>query len=382
MKFFKKPLLEIINNHIISYPTPININFAWNFGFMSAICLTIQILTGVLVAMHYTPHVSFAFLSVESIMRDVQSGWILRYVHSNGASFCFIATYIHILRSLYYGSYIKPKQTVWVLGVIIFLFMIITAFMGYVLPWGQMSYWGATVITSLATAIPFIGDSLVLWLWGDFSISNAALNRFFSLHYLFPIIIAALVFLHLAALHFDGSNNPLGLNSTFNKIAIYPYFILKDFVGLAFFLIAFSIFLIYYPNLLNHEDNYIKCSNPLVTPHLILPEWQFLIYYAILRSIPIKLGGVIAMLFSILILIFLPWIHSFEIRSSRFRSIYKLSFWSFLACCLLLGWIGSQPVELIYVAIGQIASVYYFSYLLIVSLIIYLLKNMPFRFIL
>lgn len=283
MKFFKKPLLNIINNHLINYPTPININFAWNFGFISAVCLIIQILTGIFISMHYTPHILFAFLSVENIMRNVQSGWILRYIHSNGASFFFIATYIHILRSLYFGSYIKPKQTVWVLGIIIFFLMIITAFLGYVLPWGQMSYWGATVITSLATAIPYIGNYLIIWLWGDFSISNAALNRFFSLHYILPIIISAIVFLHLTALHFDGSNNPLGLHSIFDKISIYPYFILKDFVGICFFLIVFSLFLTYYPNVLNHEDNYIK-ANSLITPHLIIPEWYFLLAPSNLHS--------------------------------------------------------------------------------------------------
>lgn len=356
-------MVVFLHNHFINYPTPLNIHYAWNFGFIASVFLFVQLITGVFLAMHYVPHVELAFFSVENIMRDVQAGWLLRYAHANGASFFFIAVYIHILRGIYFGSYVRPKQSVWVLGVAIFLLMILTAFLGYILPWGQMSLWGATVITSLATAIPVVGYEFVLWIWGDFSVSNATLNRFYSLHFLLPFIILGVVFLHLAFLHSTGSNNPLGL-SVVEKISIYPYFILKDFVGVAFFLVFFLIFIFYWPNVLNHPDNYIN-ADALVTPHLILPEWYFLIFYAILRSIPHKLGGVIAMLCSIVVLLVLPWLHSAEVKSSRFRPLYKMLYWLFVACCFILGWVGSQPVEDPYVFIGQLSTIFYFFYLLV-----------------
>lgn len=365
MRLLKFPLIRVLNNHALAYPTPINIHYAWNFGFLALICLIIQLITGIFLAMHYTPHISLAFTSVEHIMRDVNFGWLLRYIHSNGASMFFVVVYIHIFRGLYFGSYIKPKQWVWLLGIIILLLMIITAFIGYVLPWGQMSLWGATVITNLVSAIPKIGNSIVTWLWGGFSVDNATLNRFFSLHYLLPFLIIAVSLMHLIVLHQEGSNNPLGIESKIDKINLYPYFIIKDFLGLIFFLLFFSLFLYFFPNTLGHSDNYIE-ANPMVTPTHIVPEWYFLPFYAILRSIPHKLGGVIAMLCSILILAVLPWIHSTEIRSSRFRPLYKFFFWILLSSCLLLGWIGGMSVEEPYIIIGQLLSLFYFVYFLCV----------------
>nr|AHX02477.1 apocytochrome b [Riquetophycus sp. HSY-2014a] len=364
MRLLKRPLISIVNDHLIDYPTPINIHYAWNFGFLASMCLIIQILTGIFLAMHYTPHVDLAFVSVEHIMRDVNYGWLLRYIHANGASMFFILVYIHIFRGLYFGSYIKPRHWVWVVGVIILLLMIITAFIGYVLPWGQMSLWGATVITNLVSAVPLIGDSIVTWLWGGFSVDNATLNRFFSLHYLLPFIIVAASLVHIVILHQDGSGNPLGIDSNVDKISMFPYFIIKDLLGLVVFLIFFSIFIYFSPNMLGHPDNYIE-ANPMVTPAHIVPEWYFLPFYAILRSIPHKLGGVIAMISAIIILALLPWIHSTEIRSSRFRPLYRFFYWTMISCCLLLGWIGGMPVEEPYVLIGQIASIYYFFYLLL-----------------
>lgn len=365
MRFIKSSsITSTVNKHLISYPTPINIHYAWNFGFLALICLGIQLITGIFLAMHYTPHISFAFSSIEHIMRDVNFGWLLRYTHANGASMFFIVVYIHIFRGLYFGSYTKPKQWVWLIGVLIFLFMIITAFVGYVLPWGQMSLWGATVITNLVSAIPKIGNHIVFWLWGGFSVDNATLNRFFSLHYLLPFVITAVSLIHIVLLHQNGSGNPLGIESTVDKINLFPYFFVKDFFGLTIFLMFFAFFLYFYPNILGHSDNYIE-ANPMVTPVHIVPEWYFLPFYAILRSIPHKLGGVIAMLLSIIILAILPWLHSTEVRSSRFRPFYKLSYWTLIGCCLLLGWIGGMPVEDPYILIGQLLSSYYFSYFLL-----------------
>ena len=361
MRILKYTIFSLVNDHLISYPTPINIHYAWNFGFLSSICLIVQILTGIFLAMHYTPHIDLAFASVEHIMRDVNYGWLLRYLHANGASMFFVIVYIHVFRGIYFGSYVKPKQWVWLVGVLILLLMIITAFIGYVLPWGQMSLWGATVITNLVSAIPIIGNSIVAWLWGGFSVDNATLNRFFSLHYLLPFVIVAMSLLHITLLHQDGSNNPLGIETKVDKINMFPYFIIKDFLGLVFFFIVFCIFVYFFPNVLGHSDNYIE-ANPMVTPAHIVPEWYFLPFYAILRSIPHKLGGVIAMLASILILAALPWIHSTEIRSSRFRPIYKFFFGILLSCCLLLGWIGGMPVEDPYIIIGQILSIFYFLF--------------------
>jgi quinol-cytochrome oxidoreductase complex cytochrome b subunit len=365
MQIFKQiNVTSILNNHLLSYPTPINLHYAWNFGFLASMCLISQIITGIFLAMHYTSHIDLAFTSVEHIMRNVNSGWLLRYVHANGASMFFITIYTHIFRGLYFGSYTKPRQLVWVCGIIIFLLMIVTAFIGYVLPWGQMSLWGATVITNLVSAIPLVGNSVVAWLWGGFSVDNATLNRFFSLHYLCPFVIVALSFIHIAILHQSGSNNPLGIDLSIDKISMYPYFIIKDFLGLILFFLFFSIFIFFYPNILGHSDNYIN-ANPMVTPIHIVPEWYFLPFYAILRSIPYKLGGVLMMILAIVILAFLPWIHSTEIRSSRFRPLYRILYWTIILCCLILGWVGGMPVEEPYILIGQIASLYYFIYFII-----------------
>jgi len=365
-KLMKRGHLQVVNDHIVEYPTPINLNNMWNFGSLAGIALGIQILTGVFLAMHYTPHVYYAFLSVEHIMRDVNYGWLLRYMHANGASMFLLVTYIHMARGLYYGSYKSPRGFLWCIGVVIFLLMMATAFIGYVLPWGQMSFWGATVITNLVSAVPVVGTSIVEWLWGGFSVDNATLNRFFSLHYLLPFVIAAIVIVHLAECHREGSSNPLGIHSKdIDKITFYPYFYVKDFLFVWMFLALFSYFVFLDPNVLGHSDNYIE-ANPMVTPAHIVPEWYFLPYYAILRSIPDKLGGVIAMVGSILILMALPLVNTSNIRSSFFRPLHKQFFWLFVADVILLGWIGGCPVEDPYVLIGQLGAVYYFAYFLVI----------------
>ena len=359
------PIIKIVNFHVIDYPTPSNINYWWNFGFLSAFCLGIQIVTGILLAMNYTPHVDLAMASVEHIMRDIDYGWLIRYAHANGASMFFIMVYIHMGRGLYYGSYMAPKELPWCVGVVIFILMMATAFMGYVLPWGQMSFWAATVITNLFSVVPVYGPNIVTWLWGAFNVGNATLNRFFSLHYLLPFAIAGASLIHLAYIHKDGSNNPLGVNGNIDKIPFYPYFYIKDLYSTVLFTIVFSLFVFFAPNLLNHPDNYIE-ANPLVTPPHIVPEWYFLPFYAILRSIPHKTGGVIAMASALLVLFLIPFINTSEIRSSRFRPFYKKFFWLFVADCLILGWIGGKPVEYPYVVIGQIATFGYFFFFLII----------------
>ena len=365
----KDASLSFIDSHIINYPTPINLNYMWSFGSTAGLCLVIQILTGVFLAMHYTPHIDFAFNSVEHIMRDVSGGWILRYAHANGASMFFIVVYCHIFRGLYYGSYIQPRGLLWVSGVVIFLLMMATAFMGYVLPWGQMSFWGATVITNLFSAIPFVGGSIVEWLWGGFSVDNATLNRFFSLHYLMPFVIAGVTIVHLSLLHREGSNNPLGINTNVETIPFYPYFYVKDLLSFFILLAIFSFFLFFFPNALGHSDNYIP-ANPLVTPPHIVPEWYFLPFYAILRSIPDKLGGVVAMVSAIIALMFLPFINTSEVRSSKFRPIFGVFYWFLFFDFILLGWIGQNPVETPYIEIGMFATAFYFlSLLLLIPLI-------------
>jgi len=350
-------------SHIITYPTPINLNYMWSFGSMAGICLVIQILTGIFLAMHYTPHIDLAFSSVEHIMSDVNNGWLIRYLHANGASMFFIVVYAHLFRGLYYGSYMYPRGKLWGIGVIIFLLMMATAFMGYVLPWGQMSLWGCIVITNLFSAIPFVGHSIVEWLWGGFSVSNATLNRFFSLHYLLPFVIVGLVIIHLALLHHDGSNNPLGIGKNIDLIDFYPYYYVKDLFAFFIFILLFSFFIVFFPNILVHFDTYI-CANPLSKPAHIVPEWYFLPFYAILRSIPDKLGGVVAMISAIIILLFLPLINTSEIRSSKFRPIFGIAFWFLFVDFLLLGWIGQKPVESPFVEIGLGATIFYFIFLL------------------
>jgi ubiquinol-cytochrome c reductase cytochrome b subunit len=364
VRWNKNYLVAILNSHIIDYPTPINLTYAWSFGSTAGICLVIQILTGVFLAMHYTPHIDLAFSSVEHIMRDVNNGWLIRYMHANGASMFFIVVYSHIFRGLYYGSYMHPREHLWCSGVLIFILMMATAFMGYVLPWGQMSFWGATVITNLFSAIPFVGGAIVEWLWGGFSVDNATLNRFFSLHFLVPFLIAGLSVIHLALLHEHGSNNPLGVESYVDKVSFYPYFYVKDL--LAFFLLIFFFagFVFYFPNLMGHPDNYIP-ANPMVTPAHIVPEWYFLPFYAILRSIPDKLGGVVAMGGALVILFAIPFINTSEIRSSQFRPIFRKFFWLLVVDFLILGWIGQKPVETPFIEVGQIATLFYFIFFIV-----------------
>lgn len=380
MRLVKKhPVLSLINTFLIDSPLPSNINYLWSFGSILGICFVVQLITGIALAMHYTPHVDLAFISVEHIMRDVNYGWLLRYTHANGASMFFLMVYIHIARGLYYGSYTSPRELLWSVGVFLFLIMMGTAFLGYVLPWGQMSFWAATVITNMLSAIPWIGPDFVQLVWGGFSVDNATLNRFFSLHYLLPFILAALIVVHFMGLHEHASNNPLGFNSNIDKLPFHPYFTYKDLVSWMIFFILFSGFVFFAPNVLGHPDNYIP-ANPLVTPTHIVPEWYFLPFYAILRAIPDKLGGVIAMISAILILLILPFVHTSIIRSSCFRPIQKKVFWFFIADVILLGWLGGQPVEDPYVFVGQIATFFYFAYFLILTPVIGFFENILIKF--
>lgn len=365
MRWNKNSLLAVINNHLIEYPTPINLNYFFGFGSLAGIMLVIQILTGIFLAMHYTPHIDLAFNSVEHIMRDVNNGWLIRYTHANGASFFFIVVYIHIFRGLYYGSYITPRESLWCSGVLIFILMMATAFMGYVLPWGQMSFWGATVITNLFSAIPLIGKDIVDWLWGGFAVDNPTLNRFFSLHFTLPFIIVGAVLIHLTLLHEVGSNNPLGYTLKIENISFYPYFYVKDLFGLMVLFLIFFTFIFYYPNSLGHPDNYIE-ANPMKTPLHIVPEWYFLPFYAILRSIPNKIGGVIAMFGSLLVMFTIPFTNSSEIRSTAFRPIFKICYWLLVLSFFLLGWVGQMPVEYPYTEIGIISMIYYFFFFIII----------------
>jgi quinol-cytochrome oxidoreductase complex cytochrome b subunit len=365
MRWNKKSLFAVVNNHLIDYPTPINLNYFYGFGSLAGVMLVIQILTGIFLAMHYTPHIDLAFNSVEHIMRDVNHGWLIRYTHANGASFFFIVVYVHIFRGLYYGSYITPREYLWCSGVIIFILMMATAFMGYVLPWGQMSFWGATVITNLFSAIPLVGKDIVDWLWGGFAVDNPTLNRFFSLHFTMPFVIAGAVLIHLVLLHEVGSNNPLGLTLKTENIPFYPYFYTKDLFGLMVLLLAFFTFVFYYPNTLGHPDNYIE-ANPMKTPLHIVPEWYFLPFYAILRSIPNKIGGVIAMFGSLVVMLTIPFTNSSEIRSTAFRPIFKISYWLLVVAFFLLGWVGQMPVEYPYTEIGIVSMIYYFLFFIVI----------------
>jgi quinol-cytochrome oxidoreductase complex cytochrome b subunit len=371
---YRLPIFSMMQADLVDYPTPKNLNYWWNFGSLAGIVLVIMIATGVVLAMQYTAHVDFAFESVERIMRDVNYGWLMRYMHMNGASMFFIVVYIHVFRGLYYGSYRAPREMLWIIGVFILLAMMATAFMGYVLPWGQMSFWGATVITNLFSAIPLVGESIVTWLWGGFSVANPTLNRFFALHYLLPFVIFALVFVHLWALHVHKSNNPLGIDvkGPQDTIPFTPYYTIKDAFGLGAFMIVYLGFVFFAPDFFGEPDNYIK-ANPMQTPPHIVPEWYFLPYYAILRAItfniwfvPAKLIGVILMFSSILILLFLPWLDRSPVRSARFRPIYKQLFWVFLADCILLGVVGGHPPEGAWIPIGQAATAYYFAHFLII----------------
>nr|YP_010191526.1 cytochrome b [Puliciphora borinquenensis]QZL38261.1 cytochrome b [Puliciphora borinquenensis] len=360
------PLMKIANNALVDLPAPINISTWWNFGSLLGICLIIQILTGLFLAMHYTADISTAFNSVAHICRDVNYGWFIRTLHANGASFFFICIYLHIGRGIYYNSFLYIET--WNIGVIILFLTMGAAFMGYVLPWGQMSFWGATVITNLLSAIPYLGSMMVQWLWGGFAVDNATLTRFFTFHFLLPFLVAAMTMIHLLFLHQTGSNNPTGLNSSSDKIPFHPYYTYKDITGFLVMLFCMLSLTIYSPNLLGDPDNFIP-ANPLVTPLHIQPEWYFLFAYAILRSIPNKLGGVIALIMSIAILLILPFSHTSKFQGLQFYPINKMIFWIMVVTVILLTWIGARPVENPYIMIGQLLTVIYFSYFIINPLI-------------
>nr|AFX67439.1 cytochrome b [Melanotaenia sp. 'Rawara']AIU41577.1 cytochrome b [Melanotaenia laticlavia]AIU41578.1 cytochrome b [Melanotaenia laticlavia] len=356
------PLLKIANDALVDLPTPVNISAWWNFGSLLGLCLGAQILTGLFLTMHYCSDITAAFSSVAHICRDVNYGWLIRNMHANGASFFFICIYMHIGRGLYYGSYLY-KNT-WNVGVILLLLVMMTAFVGYVLPWGQMSFWGATVITNLLSAVPYIGNSLVQWIWGGFSVDNATLTRFLAFHFLLPFVIVAMTMVHLIFLHETGSNNPTGLNSDADKISFHPYFSYKDLLGFTILLLGLTALALFLPNLLGDPDNFTP-ANPLMTPPHIKPEWYFLFAYAILRSIPNKLGGVLALLFSILVLMIVPILHTSKQQSLTFRPLAQLLFWLLIADVIILTWIGGMPVEHPFVIIGQVASFLYFLIFLI-----------------
>ena len=379
------PIASLVYSSFIAYPTPRNLNYWWTFGGILAFMLSVQIVTGIVLAMHYTPHVDLAFNSVESIMRDVNYGWLLRYVHATGASFFFFAVYVHIARGMYYGSYKEPREVLWILGVILFLLMVATGFMGYVLPWGQMSFWAATVITNLFSALPGVGEPVVTWLWGGFAVGNPTLNRFYSLHYLLPFVIAGVVVLHIWALHMVGQNNPTGVEPKGEKdtVAFTPYATIKDSFFIGLFCIVFAWFVFYMPNYLMAPDNYIP-ANPGQTPTHIVPEWYYLPFYAILRAIPSKLLGVTALAASILILAFMPWLDTSRVRSMRYRPQAKSYFFIFIADCLLLGLCGAhEPNEPFihgltafqlfdgdiasYLWVSRVAALYYFAYFLVIT---------------
>nr|BCM94570.1 cytochrome B [Ceramaster japonicus] len=357
------PLFKIINNLLIDLPSPSNLSIWWNFGSLLGLCLIIQIITGLFLAMHYTPDISLAFSSISHICRDVNYGWLLRNIHANTASFFFICIYLHIGRGIYYGSYINNET--WNIGVILFLLTMLTAFVGYVLPWGQMSFWGATVITNLISAVPYVGSSIVQWVWGGFSIDNATLTRFFAFHFLFPFLITALSMIHLLFLHQTGSNNPIGLNSNFDKTPFHTYFSTKDITGLIILFILLTSIVLLSPNLLNDPENF-NPANPLITPVHIQPEWYFLFAYAILRSIPNKLGGVLALLASILVLFLVPLLHTSNNQANTFRPASQILFWLLTTTFIILTWLGSQPVEDPFITLGQISSIAYFSLFILI----------------
>jgi ubiquinol-cytochrome c reductase cytochrome b subunit len=377
------PLPRLVYNTLGSYPTPRNLNYFWNFGSLAGVALVIQIVTGIVLAMHYRADAGVAFASVEHIMRDVNGGWFLRYAHANGASMFFIVVYLHIFRGLFYSSYKPPREVIWLLGLVIFLLMMATAFMGYVLPWGQMSFWGAQVITGLFSAIPLVGESLHTLILGGFAPDNAALNRFFSLHYLLPFVIAGVIILHIWALHIPGSSNPTGVDvkGEQDTVPFHPYYTAKDGFGLGVFLVLFTLLTFFAPNLLGHADNYIQ-ANPMSTPAHIVPEWYFWPFYAILRAftvdfiLPAKLWGVLAMFSSILLLFFLPWLDTSPVRSGHYRPLFKKFFWfGLIPCVAVLGYCGGSPAEEPYVMISQLATAYYFAHFLIILPIVSMIER-------
>jgi len=369
LQWFEKrlPIGGLIHSSFVAYPTPRNLNYWWTFGGILSFMLGVQIITGVILTMHYTPQVDLAFKSVEGIMRDVNYGWLLRYLHSNGASMFFVAVYIHMFRGIYYGSYKEPREVLWILGVIIYLLMMATGFLGYTLPWGQMSFWGATVITNLFSAIPGVGEPIVNWLWGGYAVGNPTLNRFFSLHYLLPFVIAGVVVLHVWALHVAGQNNPTGVEpkTPGDTVPFTPYATIKDGFFMVCFCILFAWFVFYVPNFLGHADNYIT-ANPAVTPTHIVPEWYYLPFYAILRAIPDKLLGVLALGGSIVILAFLPWLDTSPVRSARYRPLFRQFFWLWVIVSVGLGWLGAKPPEGIYVILARVLTVYYFGFFIVI----------------
>jgi len=364
---YRLPIFTALHHEYNEYPMPKNCNYLWSFGALAMVTLIIMIVSGITLAINYTAHVSMAFQSVERIMRDVNFGWLIRYIHANGASMFFIVVFIHIFRGLYFGSYKAPREILWILGVVIMLLMMATAFMGYVLPWGQMSFWGATVITNLFSAIPIVGNHIVTWLWGGFSVDNPTLNRFFALHYLLPFVLLGVVFLHVAAVHVHGSNNPVGIDikGPQDGLPFHPYFTIKDTFALGVFLMIFASFVFFAPNYMGHPDNYIP-ANPLVTPAHIVPEWYFLPFYAILRAVPDKLGGVLAMFGSIAVLFVVPWLDTSKVRSANFRPIYRQFFWVLVVCCVVLGYAGQMPAEGIWLTIARVCAIYYFAHFLVI----------------
>jgi len=369
------PLLRMVNSYVVDSPQPSNISYLWNFGSLLAFCLIIQIITGVTLGMHYTPNISEAFDSVEHIMRDVNNGWLVRYLHSNTASAFFFLVYLHIGRGLYYGSYKAPRTLVWVIGTVLFIAMMATAFLGYVLPYGQMSLWGATVITNLMSAIPWIGQDIVQFIWGGFSVNNATLNRFFALHFVLPFVLAALALMHLIALHDSAhSSNPLGVSGNYDRLPFHPYYIFKDLITIFLFIIILSIFVFFMPNVLGDSENYVM-ANPMQTPPAIVPEWYLLPFYAILRSIPNKLLGVIAMFAAILALLIMPFSDLSKLRGNQFRPLSKIAFFIFVANFLILMQLGAKHVESPFIEFGQISTVLYFAHFTIIVPFVTLLEN-------
>ena len=370
------PLPRMLHDNINAFPTPRNLNYWYTFGGILTFCLVTQIVTGIVLAMHYTADAGLAFASVEHIMRNVNYGWLIRYIHAVGASMFFLAVYVHIFRGLYYGSYKAPREILWILGVVIYLLMVITAFMGYVLPWGQMSFWGATVITNLFSVIPVVGTTITEWLWGGFAVDNATLKRFFSLHYLMPFMIFGVVILHIWSLHVTGNNNPVGVSvkEKQDTVPFAPYYTVKDAFSLVCFLILFAWFIFFNPNILGHTDNYIM-ADPLVTPAHIVPEWYLLPFYAILRAIPSKLGGVLVMGAAIAILFILPWLDTSKVRSATFRPLYKQFYWIFVVNCIALGYLGSQNPEGLFLVASRICTAYYFIHFLLVLPILGLVEK-------